>query len=420
MRALLVLSVLALLATGLPAQVGAWTLPAGWSTPVIVPELSSNGSDYYPFISRDNLTFRVASSRTDIPGSPGGWDVYQATRTNPHSPFGPITREPGAINGSTNDLGHHFMGDELTAYVANSQAGGVGGHDVWMFTRPNPASPWGAGIAVPQINSTSTDYCVTVTEDHLEMYLSRSGVLAMSTRLSPTTAWGAAAPVPELNTPTLPANCYMPSITSDGLTMYVANSNLPGGLGSYDIYVVTRMKRTDPWGTPVQVPNVNSSSSDHRPSISPDGRQLFFASGRTAPSPLASNCIWVSYFTGLSYQNLPQVGSPLLLHVTEASKPGMSYQVGLSFSNTTGIKVPNVGTIPLDFDNLLLLSVLNQAPQVFVNFAGSLNINGEATATLIIPGDLGLVGIDFYAAAVLYDSAGINFITNGLGFSIHR
>jgi len=415
MRILLILFFLFSLAAGLSAQVGQW------GTPQVVKELSSSGSDYYPFISRDNLTFRIASSRSDIPGGPGGWDIYQATRVNAHALFGPISREPGAINGSTNDLGHHFMGDELTAYAANSQAGGVGGHDIWMFTRTSKTAPWGSGTNVKPVNSSSTDYCVTVTEDHLEMYLSSSSRLVRSTRASITMPWGTAAPVPELNTPTTPVNCMMPSITSDGLTMYVCMSGAPGGLGSYDIYEVRRKKRGDAWGAPVHIPSICSTTSDHRPSISPDGRQLFFASSRATGVPgLSSNCVWVSYFTGLSYENLPQLGSPLLLHVTVPQKPGSNYQLGLSFTNTTGIPISGVGTIPLDFDPLLIVSTLNALPTVFNRFSGTLDVSGEATGALMIPASLALVGLDFHAAAVTYGTSGIDFITNGLAFNIHR
>ena len=167
--------------------------------------------------------------------------------------------------------------------------------------------------------------------------------------------------------------------------------------------------------------NINSSSSDHRPSISPDGRQLFFASGRPASAPgVSGTSVWMTTFTGLSYQNLPQVASPLLLHVTDASRPGMNYQVGLSFSNNVGIPVGPVGTVPLDFDNLLIISVTNLLPQLFVNFGNALDVRGEATAQFNIPPLLALVGIDFHAAAVTYDAKGVNSITNGLKFSIHR
>ena len=164
--------------------------------------------------------------------------------------------------------------------------------------------------------------------------------------------------------------------------------------------------------------NVNSTGTDRSPKPSPDGRQLFFSSSRSGG--VGGQDVWVSYFTGLSYQNLPQIASPLLLHVTHAQKPGEAYQIGLSLSNNTGIRIPNVGTIPLDLDNLLILSVQNPVPGLFINFAGTLNINGEATGQLNIPASIGLVGIPFHAAAVLYGPQGVSYITNGLKLGIHR
>jgi hypothetical protein len=219
--------------------------------------------------------------------------------------------------------------------------------------------------------------------------------------------------VAELNTPVTPVNCYMPSITGDGLTMYVCMSGAPGGLGSYDIYVVTRAHRSNTWGTPVHIGSgVNTSSSDHRPSISPDGRQLFFCSTGTN--------VHVSHFTGLSYQNLPQIGSPLLLHLTDAAQVGMFYQVGLALSNASGIPVPGLGKIPLDVDNLLVVSTSNLLPQVFNRFGGQLDKFGEATAQLQIPRLIPLVGVFLHAAAVTYNTGGLRTITNGLSFAIHQ
>ena len=159
---------------------------------------------------------------------------------------------------------------------------------------------------------------------------------------------------------------------------------------------------------------MNTSASDHRPSISPDGRQLFFCNTSSGIN------VWVSHFTGLSYQNLPQIGSPFLLHLTDAGQFGMFYQVGVALSNANGIPVAGVGKIPLDLDNLLIASTTNVLPQVFNRFNGQLDSFGEATAQLQIPKSLALVGIFFHSAAVTYNTGGIRSITNGLSFAIHR
>lgn len=83
------------------------------------------------------------------------------------------------------------------------------------------------------------------------------------------------------------------AITPDGLTMYIS-SDRPGGHGiakkgilmgdaSYDIYVSYRESLASSWGPVVNLgPNINSSTSEHSPMVSPDGHYLFFMSDRSS------------------------------------------------------------------------------------------------------------------------------------------
>ena len=70
-----------------------------------------------------------------------------------------------------------------------------------------------------------------------------------------------------------------PALSKNGLSLYLA-SNRPGGLGGLDIWVSRRESASDPWETPVHVPNVNSASIDNAPNLSTDGHFLFFHSER--------------------------------------------------------------------------------------------------------------------------------------------
>ncbi len=57
-------------------------------------------------------------------------------------------------------------------------------------------------------------------------------------------------------------------------------STRPGGLGGADLYVSFR-ERNGAWGEPKNMgPGVNSPASDYTPMLSPDGKYLFFTSGR--------------------------------------------------------------------------------------------------------------------------------------------
>jgi hypothetical protein len=77
-----------------------------------------------------------------------------------------------------------------------------------------------------------------------------------------------------------PENDGTPSISADGLSLYF-NSQRSGGYGHFDVWVTTRDTIDGVWGEPVNLgPTVNSPASDHCPSISADGRMLFFMSNR--------------------------------------------------------------------------------------------------------------------------------------------
>lgn len=73
-------------------------------------------------------------------------------------------------------------------------------------------------------------------------------------------------------------NCMHPSLSADGTRMFFA-SDMPGGYGGYDIYVVER--RADGWGTPQNLgPLVNTEKQEIFPFISQFGTLFFSSNGR--------------------------------------------------------------------------------------------------------------------------------------------
>jgi hypothetical protein len=57
-------------------------------------------------------------------------------------------------------------------------------------------------------------------------------------------------------------------------------SMMPGGAGEDDLYVTFRQPDTS-WGNPAHLGDkINSSHSENRPYVSPDGKYLFYASTR--------------------------------------------------------------------------------------------------------------------------------------------
>jgi outer membrane protein OmpA-like peptidoglycan-associated protein len=69
------------------------------------------------------------------------------------------------------------------------------------------------------------------------------------------------------------------SISPDGQTLYFTICNRADGLGSCDLYISERKGKG--WSTPINMGiKVNSGVWDSQPSISPDGKTLYFASAR--------------------------------------------------------------------------------------------------------------------------------------------
>src|SRR5688572_16241691 len=88
--------------------------------------------------------------------------------------------------------------------------------------------------------------------------------------------FGAPVPVEGLNSTSDDSELWF---SPDQLTAYFV-SQRPGGLGSYDLYFATRPDRASPFSTPVLIPNVNGASHDGTPLVSADGLTLYFAAIR--------------------------------------------------------------------------------------------------------------------------------------------
>ena len=105
-----------------------------------------------------------------------------------------------------------------------------------------------------------------------------------------------------------------PAISKDGLSLYFTCQGCPGGLGGIDIWVSQRATLTDPWGPPQNLGSViNTADNDAGPSLSLDGRSLYFISNR--PGGLGGNDIYVARrqdkHDDLSWQPPVHLGNPV-------------------------------------------------------------------------------------------------------------
>jgi Periplasmic component of the Tol biopolymer transport system len=89
-----------------------------------------------------------------------------------------------------------------------------------------------------------------------------------------------------------------PSLSADGRELYFVSERpgALGGSGDQDIYVSRRASVADAWGPPERVPSpVSSSFFDITPTISLDGLDLYFGSNRPGPFSPPMPDLWVSH-----------------------------------------------------------------------------------------------------------------------------
>jgi outer membrane protein OmpA-like peptidoglycan-associated protein/tetratricopeptide (TPR) repeat protein len=132
----------------------------------------------------------------------------------------------------------------------------------------------------PEINTPADEYLPVATADESMLIFTRkidnNEDFYKSARLNG--QWQTATYLSDrINTPEY--NEGAQSISQDGKYLFFTGCNRPDGLGRCDIYIA--QKRGDDWGKPFDLsPPVNTSGWEAQPSISSDGRTLYFVSNR--------------------------------------------------------------------------------------------------------------------------------------------
>jgi outer membrane protein OmpA-like peptidoglycan-associated protein/tetratricopeptide (TPR) repeat protein len=100
-----------------------------------------------------------------------------------------------------------------------------------------------------------------------------------------------------------------PSLSKDGNTMYFV-SDMPGGYGGSDIYVVTRVPGSNTWGKPVNLGDkINTEANELFPFYEDKTGQLFFSSNGL--HGLGGLDVYVSFKTSKGFFEVQNLGAPI-------------------------------------------------------------------------------------------------------------
>jgi len=123
----------------------------------------------------------------------------------------------------------------------------------------------------------------------------------------------------------------------------------------------------------------------------------------------------------LTGSGTPRPGNPIDLDLVAPADAGLPYQLGTSLG--TGPIVLGSRRIDLSPDDLLVVSIFGYLPTVFVNYAGSLDVNGKARAKISLLNNPALIGLRLHTAFVTLHAAapfGVRSISNTFSFSVQR
>jgi Tol biopolymer transport system component len=210
------------------------------------------------------------------------------------------------VNSSAGEEDPEISVDGLKLYFNSNRAGGYGSGDIWVTSRVTIEDDWSApenlGLIV---NSSSDDFAPDVSPDGLILHFASdrpggygSYDIWVTSRVTPEDDWGTPVNLgPAINTSGMDG---CPAVLDDGLELYFW-SNRPGSSGMTDLWVAKRATLEDDWGTPVNLGlPVNSTALDFCPHISSDDLALFFASGRAGGYGGFYGDIWISTRTSIS------------------------------------------------------------------------------------------------------------------------
>lgn len=244
----------------------------------MVSELADpGGTGDDPTLTGDRLELYLNSSR---PGGVGMGDIWMSTRATTSDTWStPIV--VAELSSPGTETSPEVSADGLAIWFASNRAGGQGGTDIWVSTRANRQLPWSAPTIVSELSSPSSDTASAPGWSQLVMILesTRAGGsgeadLYMATRPTTTSTWSTPMPLTEINTPDHEGS---PHLGPQNLTL-VFNTNRGG---NPDLYIATRASVDEPFGTAVPLTEINSPQNEQDPWISADLRGLVFVSARS-------------------------------------------------------------------------------------------------------------------------------------------
>lgn len=273
----------ALLATVLMAGAAIAMPPFGdWSEPANLASVPGTGSGIStPAVDGCASLSPDGLSIAFTSNRTGNFDIYVASRPSKSAAFGSPVRLPAPISTSANDSCPTLVQGNRIFFSSDRDDPA---YDLYVARRAGKV--WFVTRLGPNINRPGwLDESAAIYEEgghEVMVYSSRrpdgsDGKIYQSIDGAPASLVAGG--------PHSSASDNRPSITHDGKTIFY-DSDRYGTLGGPDLYYSTRSSTSEPFGPAIHLESLSSPGFDARPFISWDGTMLAFSSARPGnPSP---------------------------------------------------------------------------------------------------------------------------------------
>ena len=211
----------------------------------------------------------------------GNFDIYIATRPSKSAAFGAATRVPAPVSMTDNDACPTLVQGNRLFFSSDRDDPA---YDLYVARRI--AGAWQVTRLGPNINQPGLEEesaAIYEADGHEVMLFSRRHLDGTEGKIYQSVDGGPASLV--AGGPHSSASDNRPSITHDGKTIFF-DSDRYGTLGGPDIYYSTRSSTSEPFGPAIHLQELSADGFDARPFINWDGTMLTFSSARSGnPSP---------------------------------------------------------------------------------------------------------------------------------------
>ncbi len=227
--------------------------------PVAFPApISSQGTEDALFLGATGLVAYFSSDRGSPPLTS---HLFFAKRKMTTSNDWVVEALP-AINNGGSAKNPTLSADELTIYFESVRSGSMLQSNLWSATRASTITAFGAPTPLANVNTDDEETEPWLVKSGLRLYFSsdrNSGFSVFAAnRLSTSAPFDAATVVAGLDGPDGHGSAVL---TTDELTVFFSSSRA-GGKGARDVWMATRATPFAAFGTPVAVPELNTSEDD--------------------------------------------------------------------------------------------------------------------------------------------------------------